>query len=113
LNNVIYVNPGKQAEFLYNVAYVHPTHTRNSEHDNDRHYAGYDSDIVPVRTLIGSEPIPMMLGSEPCGYGSEPYGYSSEPSRAIKTPNSESNVHKAKAHLSKHKHKNHKTNPFF
>jgi hypothetical protein len=34
-------------------------------------------------------------------------GYSSEPSGAIETQNSESNGHKAKAHLSKHKHKNH------
>ena len=107
LNNVIYVNPGKPAEFLNNVIYVPTTHSRNSEHDNDRHYAGYVSDIVPVRTLIGSEPIPMMLGSEPGGYGSEPYGYSGEFYGTIGTPTSEFTNHRAKAHLSKHKHKNH------
>ena len=121
LNNVIYVHPGKPAEFLNNVIDVPQIHSRNSEHDNDRHYASYDSDIVPVRTLIDSEPIPMMYSSPmsntmysnpmydkiPGGYGSEPYGYISEPYGTIKTPNSESYGHKAKAHLSKHKHKNH------
>ncbi len=38
--------------------------------------------------------------------------YSSEPSNTIKTPNSNSNGHKAKSHLSEHKHhttKHHKT----
>jgi hypothetical protein len=39
-------------------------------------------------------------------YGSEPYGYGGEPYGPTETLNSESNIH-AKAHLSKHKHKNH------
>ena len=60
--------------------------------------------IVPV-PMYGSP----MYGSVPGGYVSEPYGYSSEPAGAIKTQNSESNGHKAKAHLSKHKHKRHTT----
>ena len=116
LNNVIYVHPGKPAEFLNNVIDVPQTHSRNSEHDNDRHYTSYDSDIVPVRTLIDSEPIPMMYGSpinnpmhsSPM-YASVPGGYGNEPYGTIDTPNLESNGHRAKAHLTKHNHKHHTT----
>jgi hypothetical protein len=59
-------------------------------------------------------PVPMMYsspmyGSEPRGYGTEPYGYSSEPYGTTETQNSDSNVHKAKAHLSKHTHKHYTT----
>jgi hypothetical protein len=78
----------------------------NEEHNGDRdnnysgsEYGGYGGAIVPVP----------MYGSVPGGYVSEPYGYSSKPAGAIKTQNSESNGHKAKAHLSKHKHKHHTT----
>ena len=49
-----------------------------------------------------------MFSSEPDGYGNEPNMYTSGPS-TTEIQNSESNVHKAKAHLSKHKHKNHTT----
>jgi len=38
-------------------------------------------------------------------YGSEPYGYGGEPYGPTEPLNSESNVHKTKAQLSKHKHR--------
>jgi len=51
--------------------------------------------------MMSSSP---MYGSVPDGYGSESNVYTSGPS-TTEIQNSESNVHKTKAHLSKHKHK--------
>ena len=52
--------------------------------------------------------IPVLMMYKSPMFGSEPYGYDSGPS-TTKTPNSDSNGHKAKIHLIKHKHK-HKHN---
>ena len=86
------------------VRYEQPT--EKEEHNEEEHngepcnegYGGYGGAVVPVI------PVPMMSGNL---YGSEPYGYDSEPLGPTESPNSDSNGHKAKLHLSKHKHKNH------
>ena len=95
------------------VHYKQPTSDRANNNGFDN--GGYGDAVVPV------VPIPMMYssptsnpmyGSVPGGYGNEPYGYTNGPYRTTETPNSESNGHKAKAYLSKHKHhtiKHHKT----
>ena len=84
------------------IRYKHPTNEKEhneEEHNGDRNnyggpgYGGYGGAVVPM-TMYGSP----MYGSPM--YGSEPYG-----TRDV--PHSDSNDHKAKAHLSKHKHKNH------
>ena len=92
------------------VRYKQPT---NDKDNNGRSEHGdYGGALVPVIPA----PVPMMSGSPmygnvpdgyangPNGYGSEPNMYTSEPSTE-EIQNSESNVHKTKAHLSKHKHK--------
>jgi hypothetical protein len=95
------------------VHYKQPTSDRANNNGFDN--GGYGDAVVPV------VPIPMMYssptsnpmyGSVLGGYGNEPYGYTNGPYRTTETPNSESNGHKAKAYLSKHKHhtiKHHKT----
>ena len=95
------------------VALVHYKQpAKKEEHNGDRDnyggpgYGGYGGAVIPMISgpMYGS---PMFSG--------EPNGYISGPS-TTETLNSESNVHKAKAHLSKHKHehkhhttKHHKT----
>ena len=58
---------------------------------------------VPLVPTDGAVVHVQMIGSAPM-YGSESNVYTSEPSTEIQ--NSEFNVHKTKAHLSKHKHQN-------
>jgi hypothetical protein len=75
------------------VHYKQPTSDRANNNGFDN--GGYGDAVVPV------VPIPMMYSSHTNG-----------PYRTTETPNSESNGHKAKAYLSKHKHhtiKHHKT----
>jgi YVTN family beta-propeller protein len=87
----------------------------HQNHGNDvgSKYGGYGGAVVPVPV---APPVPMMssspmYGSVPDGYANGPNGYGSEPNMYTSGPftteiqNSESNVHKTKAHLSKHKHK--------
>jgi len=83
------------------VALVHYKQpAKKEEHNGDRDnyggpgYGGYGGAVIPMISgpMYGS---PMFSG--------EPNGYISGPS-TTETLNSESNVHKAKAHLSKHKH---------
>ena len=94
-----------------NIVTVHYRQPTNDiTHNGGPGNGGYGGAVIPV------VPIPMMYSSPmyssvPGGYDSEPYGYSNEPS-TTEIPNSESNGHKARAHLNKHKHhttKHHKT----
>ena len=93
------------------VSYEQPT--KKEEHNEEEHivdrnnyggpgYGGYGGAVIPMipGPMYGSP----MYGSEPNGYGSKPNAYTSGPS-TTEIQNSESNVHKTKAHLSKHKHK--------
>lgn len=73
--------------------------TNDIAHNGEPDKGNYGGAVVPV------VPVQMMYSSPM--YSNEPYGYSSEPYGTTETPNSDSNAHKAKAHLSKHKHKNH------
>ena len=86
------------------VRYKQPTN--DIAHNNGFGNGGYGSAVVPMVLA------PMIYGSPMYSspmYSSEPYGCSSEPYGTTDTPNSESNGHKAKAHLIKHKHKHHPT----
>lgn len=97
------------------VHYKQPTddRTHNGEPSNGG-YSGAVVPVVPVPMIYGgpmNNPMyssPMysspMYGSVPDGYSSEPNMYISRPS-TTETPNLDSNGHKAKAHLRKHKHK--------
>ena len=97
---VSYEQPTKKEEHNEE---VHNEEEHNGERDNYGRsgYGGYGGSIIPM--------IPGPMYGSPM-YGNEPYGYGGEPYGPTETLNSESNVHKAKAHLSKHKHKNHSKN---
>jgi uncharacterized repeat protein (TIGR01451 family) len=98
------------------VSYEQPT--KKEEHDEEEHneeehngdrdnyggpgYGDYGGAVIPM--IPGPMSSSPMFSSEPNGYGSEPNVYTSGPS-TTEIQNSESNVHKTKAHLSKHKHK--------
>ena len=84
------------------VRYEQPT--KKEEHNEEEHIGDRDNYGGPGYGGYGGAVIPMIPGPM---YGSEPYGYGGEPYGPTETLNSESNVHKTKAHLSKHKHKNH------
>ena len=91
--------------------------TNDKDNNGGSEPGGYSGAVVPVVPA----PIPMMssspmYGSIPNGYGNVPNEYGSEPNvytsgpSTTKIQNSDSNGHKAKAHLSKHKHKSHSKN---
>ena len=106
--------PVTSPQNIVTVGYKQPTNdiTRNGGPNN----GGYPGAVVPVRMMYSSHmygnPI---YSSVPGGDVNEPYGYNNGPSvytsgpSIPETPNSESNGHKAKVHLSKHKHKHHTT----
>jgi len=92
---------------------------KKEEHNEEENICDRDNYCGPgCLPIPGLMPGPMMYGSPMINgpmygspmsmYGNEqPYGYGSEPYGPTESPNSGSNVHKAKAHLSKNKHKNH------
>ena len=86
---VRYEQPNKKEE--------HNEEERNGDRDNygGPGYGGYGSAVIPM--------IPGPMSSSPM-FSSVPNVYTSGPS-TTEIQNSESNVHKTKAHLSKHKHK--------
>ena len=102
------------------VSYKQPTNDKDNKVGYDN--CGYASAVAPVipvalilmmsgNQMYGSIPddydnIPNDYDNIPNGYGSEPTAYTSGPF-TTEIQNLESNVHKTKAHLSKHKHKNH------
>ena len=94
------------------VRYKQPT--KKEEHNEEEHngdrdnyggpgYSDYGGAVVPVAPLPVMSNSPM-YGNVPNGYGRAHDMYTSGPS-TTEIQNSESNVHKTKAHLSKHKHK--------
>jgi len=85
------------------VLYKHREH--HEEHPNNERLipnyggcGGCSAAVVPLSMMYGS-PMPVYCNEQP-------YGYDSGPCGPTESPNSDSNGHKAKAHLSKHKHKN-------
>ena len=114
------------------VRYKQPT--KKEEHNEEEHigdkknyggpgYGGYGGAVIPMipgpmydSPMFSSEPngyssVPNRYGNVPNGYDNVPNRYGSEPNVYTSGPsttaiqNSESNVHKTKAHLNKHKHK--------
>lgn len=95
-------NPITSPQTIALVLYKQPNNERDNNGGSEN--GDYGGAVVPVAQIpMMSSP---MYGSVPNGYGSEPNVYASGPS-TTEIQNSESNGHKAKAQLSKHKHKNH------
>ena len=98
-----------------NIVIIHYKHPTNNINNNGGSNDGFGPGPMMGGPMMGSPmmggPGPMMGGPGPMMsgpiYGNEPYGYGSELSGTTEVPNSDSNGHKTKAHLSKHKHKNH------
>jgi hypothetical protein len=85
------------------VSYEQPTNDRG--HNREAENGNYGDAVAPV---VPVAPVPMNIVSPMYGspmYGNVPYGYGSKPYGTTEVPSSNVNGHKAKAHLSKHKHK--------
>ena len=103
-NGYTITSPKALAVVLYKHREHHEEHPNNERLIPNYGGCGGCSAALPVSMMYGS---PMYGSPMPVYCNEQSYGYDSGPCVLTESPNSDSNGHKAKAHLSKHKHKNH------